>query len=235
MKISIAIPSYEYGGWGAECLEHSFKQMLTQTYKDFDVVISDSSITNDIRNLCNKWSKKLDIKYFRNKSAIGSPAKNMNGAISKATGDWIKILCQDDYLVAEDSLQIIADNIDEEHSWLATGYIHTYDRESFENYHFPYLNPRIYVVNTIGTPSCVAIKNSDFVMEFDERLSYCYDCEFYYRYFLEYGTPKIVTTSTVVNYLWEESITAKISNREIEEENRYVLGKHGFINENDRD
>jgi hypothetical protein len=35
MKISIAIPTYEYGGYGVECLEHSFHQIREQKFKDF--------------------------------------------------------------------------------------------------------------------------------------------------------------------------------------------------------
>jgi len=234
MKFSIAIPSYEYGGYGASCLEHSFLQMEKQTYKDFDVVISDSSVTNEIKRLCDKWRKKLNIHYYKNKEAIGNPAKNFNNAMKKATGDWIKLLCQDDYFSSELSLQKTIEAIDEKHDWLASGYLHTYDRENFQNYHFPYLNPRIYIINTIGTPSCVSIKNTSKIMEFDENLSYGFDCEFYYRYFLEYGPPKILEDITVINYLWGQSITAKLTNDLLEKENNYVLRKHGFIN-NGRD
>ena len=50
MKISIAIPCYEYSGMGAEILEHSFHQMNIQTFKDFDVIISDHSIDDNVKD-----------------------------------------------------------------------------------------------------------------------------------------------------------------------------------------
>ena len=229
MKTSIAIPTYEYAGYGVECLEHSFEKMENQTFKEFDVVISDSSVTNDIKNLCTKWENRLDIKYYRNKEAKGNPAKNFNNALLKAEGEWIKLLCQDDYLYAEDALGVTFQDIPEETNWIATGYLHTYDREGYEKYHYPYLNPRIFVVNTIGTPSCVTIKNTGGDILFDDNLYYCWDCEFYYRYFMKYGTPHIEPSSTIINYLWDKSISSKIQTETIERENRYILEKHGFL------
>lgn len=228
MKISIAIPSYEYNGHGRDCLLYSFERMKEQTFKDFDVVISDQSADNSIEELCNEWQDRLDIKYYNVHEDIGNPAKNMNSAVEKAEGDWINILCQDDYLMNEDSLQIIADNIDEEHDWIATGYVHTDNRKNYFNYHAPQLNQHIYIVNTIGTPSCVTIKNKKDLPKFDENLSYAYDCEFYYRFWLKHGKPKLITDVTIANYLWDQSITSHINQDLIRRENDYILKKHGI-------
>jgi len=229
-KISVCIPTFEYGGSGKDCLEYSFEKLKEQTFKNFNVIISDSSNDDEIEKLCKEWQTNFEIKYIKSPEARGNPAKNMNISMKNADGEWIKILCQDDYLSGKESLEKIARVIDtnKEYNWIATGYLHTNDKESFFNYHSPYLNPRIYIINTIGTPSCTAFKNDFPLMEMDENLSYCYDCEYYYRFFLEHGNPKLITDVTIISYLWEKSITSSITNDLIIQESRYILQKHGF-------
>jgi glycosyltransferase involved in cell wall biosynthesis len=234
MKISIAIPCYEYNGFGTECLEYSFQQMKEQTYEDFDIVISDQSLDYKIRDLCNSWQRKLHIKYIHNKDT-GNAAQNLNNAMNHCDGEWIKILCQDDYLAYSDSLSKTAKIIDDiekvhenKYNWLATGYIHTHDRKHFLNYHNPQLNPHIAVVNTIGTPSCATFRNMIEKIQFDTELTYAYDCEYYYRYIKQYREPLLSTDVTIVNYLWDKSMTSKINQDLIDSENNYIIKKHGL-------
>jgi glycosyltransferase involved in cell wall biosynthesis len=230
MKISVAIPCYEYKGKGVECLEYSFNKLLSQTFADFQTVISDHSVDNEIQFLCEQWSNKLNIKYIRNEKDRGNPAQNSNNAMLNCDSEFTKFLCQDDYLIDEKSLQIIVDNLDDEHNWFVTGYVHTHDRVNYENYRVPYLNDQIFISNTIGTPSCATFRNFEHILEFDENLSYCYDCEYYYRYILKHGLPKIITANTMANYLWDESITSAISQELIAKEENFILRKHRFIN-----
>jgi glycosyltransferase involved in cell wall biosynthesis len=232
MKISICIPTYEYNGFGKECLEYSFVKMKEQLFEDFEVVISDQSKDFVIRDLCNSWKRKLHIKYIHNKKDAGNAAANINNAINNCEGEWIKILCQDDYLAYSDSLSVISKHLDGTENWLATGYIHTHDRKNFFSYHPPYLNPSIHTINTIGTPSCTAFRNMLPIQQFDTNLTYYYDCEYYYRFIKDYGNPVFITQVTVVNYLWDKSATSKITQELVDTEVDYVLTKHGLKNEN---
>ena len=61
-KISICIPTYEMGGYGVEYLNHSLNILSKQTYQDFEIVISDQSENNDIKDLCKKCKVRLNIK-----------------------------------------------------------------------------------------------------------------------------------------------------------------------------
>jgi glycosyltransferase involved in cell wall biosynthesis len=90
--MSIAIPTYEYHGFGTEVLEFSFDKMLSQTFSDFDVIISDHSKDDEIKNLCEKWKNDLDIKYYRCEEGRGIVAYNLNNAIKHCDGKWIKLL-----------------------------------------------------------------------------------------------------------------------------------------------
>ncbi len=53
--ISICIPTHEMGGQGSEFLRQSFDILATQTFQDFDVVVSDHSKNDSIENLCKKY------------------------------------------------------------------------------------------------------------------------------------------------------------------------------------
>jgi GT2 family glycosyltransferase len=82
MKMSIAIPCYEMNGRGVEMLSHSLSVLKQQTFTDFEVVVSDHSVDNDIYNICQN-QKLLNIKYIRNEQKRGSSSANINNAIKK--------------------------------------------------------------------------------------------------------------------------------------------------------
>ena len=48
--ISICIPTYEMNGMGVEYLEYSFNILYSQTFKDFEIIISDHSESNLIKD-----------------------------------------------------------------------------------------------------------------------------------------------------------------------------------------
>lgn len=231
-KISIAIPTYEMGGRGREALEFSFEKIATQSFKNFDVVISDHSKDNAIKDLCDQWQDKINIKYFRNENNRGSASKNTENAIRKSTGEFVKILCQDDWLYNKYSLEKIADVLNNKVVWLASSYVHSNDKINYFKRHYPTMNDNIFIVNTIGTPSCLTIKNLKDLPGFDENLTYCYDCEWYYRLLKAYGDPVILNEITMVNYLWDNSVTSKITPELINKENQYILEKFGLHQNN---
>src|SRR3989344_4191838 len=105
--LSICIPTYEMHGLGDKFIRHSFDILTHQTFKDFDVVISDHSRTDAIKNVCDRYKNKLDIQYYKNTKDRGNSSANINNAIQKATGKLIKILLQDDFLYTNDALKEI--------------------------------------------------------------------------------------------------------------------------------
>jgi len=230
MKISICIPAYEYNGKGMDVLIFSFKQLLCQSFRDFEIVVSDHSVDSHIEDACAKWDKCLDIKYFRNEIDRGSGSSNFNNGIKNCSGEIIKFLCCDDFVFGEDSLQIIVDNFYNDTNFLATGYYHTQDRKNYYSPHYPKMNDNIKIVNTIGTPSCVAVRKFKDMPEFDKNLHYCFDEEFYYQYIKKYNGVTLINDITAANYIWNESISSSISQETIEKENLYILRKHEYKN-----
>ena len=66
MKLSIAIPTYEFHGFGVEFLRVSLDRLKSQSFTDFEVIISDQSQDSLIKDLCDTYSQVLDIKYIPN-------------------------------------------------------------------------------------------------------------------------------------------------------------------------
>lgn len=206
MKVSIAIPCYEMYGRGAECLDYSLAILERQTYKNIEIVVSDHSLDESIKNTCKKWDGLLDIKYIKNTEKRGASSANHNNCIKHCEGDIIKFLCQDDYLYSVDSLQKIINHFSTDTKWLVSRYIHTRDRTCYFNEQIPWLNGEIHVKNTIGTHSCLAIRNDNPPL-FDEDLIWFMDCEYYRQLYNHFGLPYVLQEITMVQFLWEGQVT----------------------------
>lgn len=227
MKLSVAIPCWSMNGAGSEMLNYNFSILSKQTFKDFEVVVTDHSIDDNIKILCKSWDRVLNINYIKNEEFRGCPAHNTNLGLKNSKGDYIKLLCQDDYLYDENSLEILYKRISENDSdWMFSSYVHTNDRKNYYRHYFPYYNENIKLVNTFGTPSAMTIKNSDLI-EFDNNLKFMYDCEFYHRMFLKYGHPLLVDSITMINYIHENQTTTSIVNNELfTNEQEYIRRKY---------
>lgn len=81
------------------CLE----SILKQDHTSVEVIISDDSPDEDIKQVIQPFRDRLRISYFHNHPALGSP-KNWNAALDKGKGDYLLLLHQDDWLHADDAL-----------------------------------------------------------------------------------------------------------------------------------
>ena len=97
MKVSIAVPVFEYYGMGISVLDDMFRTISQQTFKDVQVVISDHSVNDDIEEYCKFNEYDLNIKYIRNEDDRGNPCSNTNNAIDACEGEIIKLFQQDDF------------------------------------------------------------------------------------------------------------------------------------------
>jgi glycosyltransferase involved in cell wall biosynthesis len=97
--VSICIPAYKKPQYVVRCLE----SIIKQDYKHVEIVISDDSPDEDIKEAIAPYTNSLDIHYFHNQSPLRSP-KNWNAALDKARGDYLLLLHQDDWLHAAHAL-----------------------------------------------------------------------------------------------------------------------------------
>jgi hypothetical protein len=222
---TIAIPTWEINGKGVEYLDYSFNIIAHQTFKDFDIVISDHSLNKDIENLCEQWSSILDIKYYRNEVGRGLIAPNLNNAIKNSTGKYIKVLFQDDFLYGTESLMTVYQYIKDRDdvNWLLTGCAHTEDQETLYDQMYPFYNSKIYSgYNTISCPTVLTIKNDNPILV-DESYNWLVDCVYYKNLYDKFGLPHIVNDLCVINRNSEVRTTNIITEqKKIEEVKRAV-------------
>ena len=91
--VSICIPAYE----NPTFLKQLLDSILIQDYPKIEIIISDDSAGEDIKNALPSYVTKLNIRYFKNTPALKTPA-NWNHALDKASGDLLMLIHQDDWL-----------------------------------------------------------------------------------------------------------------------------------------
>lgn len=219
--LSIAIPTYEMKGNGVEFLKHQFDLFSAQTFKNFEIIISDHSRDSSISKLCQDYCGILDIHYHKNSAKLGCSSANINNAIRHCNGKIIKILFQDDFLNQNTALEQIYNSFDSETFWVVTGSIvqennikgHSMVPHYFDEIHLGR--------NTISSPSVLAIKNENLLF-FDENLIYYMDVEYYKRLYTAFGPPKVVEQILTVNRLWYGQVQLTTSSETKKQELDYI-------------
>lgn len=196
MRFSICIPTHEAGGNGHKYLSELLATLRGQTYKDFEVVVSDHSTNNDILKTCEAYSKDMLIKYVRNFYGRGRISPNINRAISLAEGEIVKIMFMDDLLYSSHALETINDSI-EDRVWVACGFTHTKDTVSYHRNMTPrWANYLLEGNNLIGNPSVIAFKR-EATEFFDDKVDLFMDTDFYHRMRMKHGLPKIIEDTLI--------------------------------------
>ena len=191
--MSIAIPTWENNGRGAEFLEDLLSTIEIQTLTDYEVIVSDHSEDNSVKNVVKFYEKKgMNIKHVRNTENRGNGPANTNAAIEQCTGEVVKVMFQDDFFYDDEALEKIYNALMESDSdWLVCGCNHT--RSDGRDFYWTLMptwnNELLKGVNSISSPSVMACKREKVSERFDENLSMKMDCEMYYRLDKLHGQP----------------------------------------------
>lgn len=106
---SIVIPTYNR----AKFLNAAIATTLQQTYKDFELIISNNCSTDNTREVVKSFKDKR-IRYYENKINIGGEP-NMKKVMSYARGKYIFTLGDDDFILYENTLERIKKMLDKKH------------------------------------------------------------------------------------------------------------------------
>jgi glycosyltransferase involved in cell wall biosynthesis len=185
--ISICIPAYKH----AARLQHLLDSIAIQTFKDFEVVITDDSRDDEVRLLVEKYVRVFQVTFKKNLPALGTP-ENWNEAIRHAKGNWIKLMHDDDWFYDELSLQKFVDAIraNPKDCFFFSAYTNVYEGTNrlqnmfLKRFWKRHLleDPNILIAdNVIGPPSVTLHKNDGSVW-YDRRMKYIVDIDFYIRY-----------------------------------------------------
>ncbi|MGV0043479.1 glycosyltransferase family 2 protein [Mycobacterium colombiense] len=92
VRISIGIPVYN----GDASLEQALKSICSQSFRDYEVIISDNASTDNTAQICREMAAiNPRIKYFRQENNIGAAA-NFKFVLDKAVGEYFHWLAADD-------------------------------------------------------------------------------------------------------------------------------------------
>jgi len=222
--MSVAIPVYECHGIGWQYLSELLNSLFKQTEKDVEIVISDQSTDDNIKNLCNYYSNFLNIKYVSGHHLKRSNSPNTNNAIINCSCDIIKVIFQDDFFIDNFGIEKIVQAFDDGANWVLTGSAHC--NNNIHSLCMPY-TPRytdriIHGDNTISSPSVLAFRGKHL---FDENLIMLMDCEMYKRLHTLYGDAHIISDLVVCNRMHSNQMQNQFKNL-IETEKKYCLEKY---------
>lgn len=233
-KISICVPVYTMkDGRSEKFLVEFFSNLVNQTFRDFEVVVSDQSTFDHLRTITDVFSHVLNINYIRNTSDKKNAANNVNHAIKHAKGEIVKLLYMDDFFVDPNALSKIAKAFDDnpEGKWLIGGFVCcNEDRSLFYNAREPwYGNAYVNGDNTTGNPSNYAVRRNC-ALEMDENLAWIVDGEYFYRSYYHYGMPVMIKDILVCFRDHGDSSFKKDSFRELDaKERQYCVDKFSGV------
>lgn len=119
-KVSICIPAYE----NPEGITRLLDSILTQLFTDYEIIITDDSTTDRVEAAVRAAEdgfvaygfSGIDtgsrIRYYRNKERKGAVA-NWNEAVSRARGEYVKIMHHDDWFTDERCLALFVEMLDQ--------------------------------------------------------------------------------------------------------------------------
>ena len=96
---SIVIPTFK-----PKYLDKALLSVIKQTYSNTEVVVSDDSSTDEIKNIVDIFSEIKPIRYYKNENKLYNDQK----CFDLAEGKYIKFLCDDDLLHPDCVKQMVA-------------------------------------------------------------------------------------------------------------------------------
>ena len=108
-KISIGLPVYN----GEKLLRKSIDSILSQTFSDFELIISDNASSDSTSIICQDYvNRDKRIRYIRQKKNIGIH-RNYFFLVNEAKFDYFLWVASDDYLdpnYLDENLKILIKN-----------------------------------------------------------------------------------------------------------------------------
>ncbi|MBK7668773.1 MAG: glycosyltransferase family 2 protein [Sphingobacteriaceae bacterium] len=183
-KVSICIPTYKQTKYLKLCLD----SILTQSFKDYEVIISDDTADDTVKDFVSTY-KIQNLSYYKNTTSLGTPG-NWNSALAKAKGKYIKVMHHDDYFLKPDSLSKFVETAEKSKAgfvfcntevWFVSD-----NSRRISQPNTVQLNRLkedalfLFFRNKIGAPSATMFLRNN--LKFDEHLKWLVDVDFYIQY-----------------------------------------------------
>lgn len=181
LLFSIVIPSYN----NVELLVNAVSSVLIQDWDNFEIIIVDDSISNEIEHYITELGDKRII-YSHNTPPLGA-VNNWNYGISLIKGDYCILMHHDEMFSTPDYLSrlkfeiqkgfdVVVSNIEVKRSGRSFKGI-SFIKNKGLALRFPFL---LFAENFIGPCACLTIRK-DKLQYFDPSLKWIVDVDWYYR------------------------------------------------------
>lgn len=100
--VSIVIPTYNRANDLRRCLF----SLVSQTYRNFEVIVCDDGSTDDSEVVVKEFQFSLKINYYHLKN-FGGPSRPRNFGIQKAKGKYIALLDSDGWWAPKKSYNFV--------------------------------------------------------------------------------------------------------------------------------
>lgn len=217
-KISICMPTYNYGRF----LHKTIESVLEQSFTDFELLIIDDCSQDESEKVLAAYAARDNrITVRLNERNIGM-VPNWNACLQAARGTYVKYLFGDDFLSSPDALRKMVDCLDDDPSVSLVATARNMVNEqsdvisSLVTFFKDDVLPGTEVINLclrehqnlIGEPTAVMFRREQAVRGFDARYRQIVDMEMWF-YLLEQGRFAYITEPLVSFRLHDGQQTAK--------------------------
>jgi glycosyltransferase involved in cell wall biosynthesis len=91
-RVSVIVPTFNRAADVARCLD----SLVTQTFRDFEVLVCDDGSTDDTAAIVRGFEARLDVRYHWAEN-FGGPARPRNNGLRLARGEYVAFLDSDDW------------------------------------------------------------------------------------------------------------------------------------------
>jgi len=185
--VSICIPAYQKTDYVIRLIN----SLTKQSYKDFEIIISDDSQNEDIKEALIQYTSFLNISYYHHSVPLKSP-RNWNFAIEKSIGKYFMLIHQDDWLNDEKALETFVQILENNNDIDFVFSKNTAVKENgeviilqgmksllYKMYDYPF---RLVISDVIGPPSNVMLRREvKKKVIYDENFIWLVDVDYYIR------------------------------------------------------
>lgn len=197
--ISVVIPTYN----NLSLCKQAVYSVLQQENSDFEVIITDDTPNDEIENWV-KFDLTAKLRYYHNRPSKGA-IENWNYGISLAKGDSIILLHHDETFANRDYLYRLEQLLTKYDIIVHNKIVMVEDRIKKDRVPLwvkkfgTILKYPLFSVNFIGPCACIAFKK-DVSVDFDTRLHWQVDTEWYYRLFRNAKTVKFFDNPEIISH-----------------------------------
>lgn len=208
-KISIIVPIYNAEKYLKECLD----SILSQTYKNIEVILIDDGSTDNSYNICQKYVEKYSI-FILMKVKNGGVSRARNYGIKKSTGDYLTFVDSDD-IIDSNFIEKMVSKINDKTQMVVCNYKNVYKNQSvYNNFdiqdYLPSIDAKkeLFKDTSIRGFSCNKLFVTKIIKDnnilFDENIKICEDLLFCFNY-LNYIDGIYIINEGLYNYRMRKS------------------------------